>query len=183
MTPKALFSLKKPLNRNRQKGMSFIEVLIAMVVLVTGILGAVAMQATAKKGSMDALQRSVASALTQDILERMRSNNVAQLANYVGTHQALPSQVVSTCFTAGTTCLPAAMTVSDLAEWQQGMSGLIDGVGCIALNGITNQLTITISWQGRTTTQDGATNNGEDAADCGTANNNRRQVVLQAFVI
>jgi type IV pilus assembly protein PilV len=66
--------------------MSFIEVLIALVILVTGILGAVAMQATAKKGSLDALQRSIASALTQDILERMRSNDVNELNNYANTY-------------------------------------------------------------------------------------------------
>ena len=55
--------------------MTFIEVLIALVILIMGILGAVAMQATAKKGSFDAMQRSVASALAQDIIERMRGND------------------------------------------------------------------------------------------------------------
>ncbi|MFB1015737.1 MAG: hypothetical protein QMC51_08795 [Alteromonadaceae bacterium] len=44
------------------------------------------MQATAKKGSLDALQRSIASALTQDILERMRSNDVNELNNYANTY-------------------------------------------------------------------------------------------------
>ena len=63
-----------------QKGMTFIEVLVALLILVTGILGAVAMQATAKKGSFDAMQRSVASALAQDILERMRSNDSTALS-------------------------------------------------------------------------------------------------------
>ncbi len=185
MTPKALLSLKKPLkkalNRNKQKGMSFIEVLIAMVILVTGILGAVAMQATAKKGSMDALQRSVASALTQDILERMRSNNITELENYIGTHQATAPIKTTTCYTEATVCTPAALTVSDIAQWKQGLSGLIDGVGCIAV--ANNQVTIAISWQGRTATQDGASSNSSDAQDCGTSTKERRQVVLQSFVI
>ena len=67
---------QRPNNRSaKQKGMTFIEVLIALVIMVTGILGAVAMQATAKKGSFDAMQRSLASSLAQDIIERMRSNN------------------------------------------------------------------------------------------------------------
>ena len=59
--------------------MTFIEVLIALVILIMGILGAVAMQATAKKGSFDAMQRSVASALAQDIIERMRGNDATAL--------------------------------------------------------------------------------------------------------
>ena len=160
--------------------MSFIEVLIAMVILVTGILGAVAMQATAKKGSLDALQRSVASALAQDILERMRSNAVAQLGNYMGddgSYNALTPAAITTCYTAGTLCNAAALQVADTLQWQYGLSSLIDGVGCIAVSG--SQVTITVSWQGRTTTQDA----GEEDGGCGTANNNRRQVVLQAFVI
>ncbi|MCJ8320652.1 MAG: type IV pilus modification protein PilV [Colwellia sp.] len=177
MTPKALFSLK----RNRQKGMSFIEVLIAMVILVTGILGSVAMQATAKKGSLDALQRSMASALTQDILERMRSNDVVELGNYANTYAAIAPAEITACFTADTRCTPAQLRTEDLLQWQQGLSGLIDGVGCIAVN--ASQVTIIISWQGRTATQDGATSNGGDAVNCGDANNSRRQVVLQTFVI
>ena len=76
----------------RQNGMTFIEVIIAMVILVVGILGAVAMQASAKKGSFDAMQRSIASALAQDILERMRSNNAGALNLYNGLTfgQAIP---------------------------------------------------------------------------------------------
>ena len=71
--------------KTQQCGMTFIEVLIALVIMVTGILGAVAMQATAKKGSFDAMQRALASALAQDIIERMRSNDATTLANYAGT--------------------------------------------------------------------------------------------------
>jgi len=177
MTPKMLTDL----NRHHQKGMSFIEVLIALVILVTGILGAVAMQATAKKGSLDALQRSVASALSQDILERMRSNDINELNNYANTYGAITPATITACYTAGTLCNSTALRVEDTLQWQYGLSGLIDGVGCIAVN--NNQVTITISWQGRESTQDGATNNIDDAVGCGTADNKRRQVVLQAFII
>ena len=45
MTAKPLFSSK----RKKQSGMTFLEVLIALVILVTGILGAVALQVVAKK--------------------------------------------------------------------------------------------------------------------------------------
>jgi len=177
MRPKTLFSS----NRNHQKGMSFIEVLIALLILVTGILGAVAMQATAKKGSFDALQRSIASALTQDILERMRSNDVNELNNYANTYGAITPEAIMACFTAGTLCNSAALRAEDTLQWQYGLSGLIDGVGCIAVN--NNQVTITVSWQGRESTQDGATNNSEGATSCGVENDKRRQVILQAFII
>tara|TARA_B110000503_G_C7019638_1_gene359192 strand:- start:177 stop:710 length:534 start_codon:yes stop_codon:yes gene_type:complete len=177
MKPETLFHLKI----NHQKGMSFIEVLIALVILVTGILGAVAMQATAKKGSLDALQRSIASALTQDILERMRSNDVNELNNYANTYEAIAPAAITACFTSDTLCDPLALRVEDTLQWQHGLSELIDGVGCIAVN--NNQVTITISWQGRESTQDGSISNGEDAAGCGIENDMRRQVLLHAFII
>lgn len=178
MTPKALFSFK----RKQQKGMSFIEVLIAMVILVTGILGAVALQATAKKGSLDALQRSMASALTQDILERMRSNNITELANYVDSYEAVVPALITACYTPATSnCTTTEIREADTLQWQYSLSSLIDGVGCIAVN--NNQVTIVVSWQGRTITQDGASSNSDDAQGCGTESASRRQVVLQAFVI
>ena len=59
----------------KQQGMTLIEVLVALFVLVTGVLGAIALQTNAKQGSFDAMQRSLASALAQDIIERIRSNN------------------------------------------------------------------------------------------------------------
>jgi len=177
MTPKPLFSS----NRKQQTGMSFIEVLIAMFILVTGILGAVAMQATAKKGSLEALQRSLASALTQDILERMRSNDIAELVNYANTYEAVEPVAITRCYTAATSCSAAALRAEDLVQWQHGLFSLIDGIGCIAVVG--SQVTITISWQGRTSTQDGASSNTVAAQSCGDASARRRQVVLQSFVI
>lgn len=165
----------------QQNGMTFVEVLIAFVIMVTGILGAVAMQATAKKGSFDALQRSLASALTQDILERMRSNSVGVLGNYANTYAAIAPTAINQCFTAATLCTPAALSAADLIQWQEGLFGLIDGVGCIAV--VSNQVTITISWQGRTGTQDGASHNTVAAQGCGVGSTSRRQVVLQSFII
>ncbi len=68
--------------RNLQTGLTFVEVLIALFIIVTGILGAVAMQATAKQSSFDAMQRSLASSLAEDLIARMRATNPANLAGY-----------------------------------------------------------------------------------------------------
>lgn len=186
-------------NFDNQKGMTFIEVLIALVIMVAGILGAVAMQATAKKGSFDAMQRSLASALAQDMLERMRSNDPTPingiLNTYAGTYGAADPGVapVPACNTQGTLCNSAQMVATDLYQWTQllrganvtsggqNAGGLTNAIGCITEN--NNAVTVTVSWQGRTSTQDGAaaaafaTNVG-----CGTANDKRRQVHIQAFI-
>jgi len=179
----------------QQNGMTFIEVLIALVIIVTGILGAVAMQATAKQGSFDAMQRSLASSLAEDILSRMRANNPLTLAayagnNYGGGNYAKPGQ---RCVTSNAGCNAGAMLANDQYEWElalvggdvtiagQNAGGLIGALGCInvafnPLNG-ANTVTVVVSWQGRQEMTDVATE------ACGTAGTKRRQVVLQAFII
>lgn len=180
----------------KQQGMTFIEVLIALFILVTGILGAVALQASVKKGSFDAMQRSLASSLAQDMLERMRSNNAtlagSVLNNYAGTNYgsgALAAPSVR-CDAIGNICSPAQRVTNDLYEWEQALmgadvksaddgnvGGLNGARGCIAE--ANNAVTIAISWEGRTETSDGA---ADSSVKCGTGSNKRRQLVIEAFI-
>lgn len=181
--------------KNKQKGMTFIEVLVAMVILVTGILGAVAMQASAKKGSFDAMQRSLASALAQDIIERMRSNssNPNVLETYEGTYGAAANAVPALrCNTPATLCTSAQMVTNDIYEWElnllgadvvngaQNTGGLLGAIGCITHT--NNAVTVVISWQGREAIADGAANNSALARACGTSTNKRRQISVDAFI-
>ena len=177
---------------NRSNGMTFIEVLIALFILATGILGAVAMQTTAKKGSFDAMQRSLASALAQDIIERIRSNSAdnATLLLYQGdygtnTASNLPA---NRCNTAGANCTTAEIAANDIYEWNEllrgaeakinnkNAGGLAGAVGCLSVNG--QEVQVIISWQGRTKTSDGGTGNCGSTSD----NSSRRQLTMTAFV-
>ncbi len=178
---------------SHQLGLSLIEVLVALFIMVTGILGAVAMQASAKKGSFDAMQRSIASALAQDILERMRSNDATILESYEGTYgdgsQAVPAV---SCNLSTALCTPAQRVIYDRYQWEQNLigtniksgtsnvGGLIDPVACIQHT--NNNVIVVISWQGRELTADGAANNASFAQSCGTANKKRRQVVINGFI-
>jgi len=174
--------------KHNANGMTFIEVLIALFILVTGVLGAVAMQASAKKGSFDAMQRSLASALAQDIIERMRSNNATTLVSYVkadygATLDSLPSK---RCNTPAVLCTPAEMVVNDQYEWEvalmgadvksgtTNLGGLIGARGCI--EHAANAVTVVVSWQGRTSIQDSVKHS------CGSAGDKRRQVIVEAFI-
>lgn len=184
-----------------QKGMTLIEVLVALVILVTGILGAVAMQASAKKGSFDAMQRSVASSLAQDIIERMRSNDsdIITLESYQGVYGAVLNTLPATrCNSAAALCSSAQMAINDLYEWEvklmgadviaggKNAGGLVGATGCISHD--NNEVTVVVSWQGRVSTADGydADNNSAAAAtlanSCGTTGSKRRQVAVEAFV-
>ena len=181
-------------SRKNQNGMTFIEVLIALVILVTGILGAVALQVVAKKSSFDSMQRSIASSLAQDIVERMRGNNPNNIDLYgVGSPFGNGDAVALVdCSLLANNCNPAQMTFHDLFEWEQSLigtgtkngllnvGGLVDGVGCISIDG--NRVTIAVSWQGRIDLSDGGGSTTGDA-NCGTSGNKRRQVVINAFIL
>jgi type IV pilus assembly protein PilV len=85
------------------------------------------------------------------------------------------------------------MVATDLYQWTQllrganvtsdgqNVGGLINATGCVTEN--NNAVTVTVSWQGRTSTQDGAAAAAfaTDTA-CGTANDQRRQVHIKAFI-
>lgn len=177
--------------------MTLIEVMVALFILSTGILGAVAMQATAKKGSFDAMQRSMASTLTQNIIERMRGNNAALtspiLDLYNGDYGGSPlSAPTNRCNLPTALCTPAQLVANDLFEWEQSLigadsrfgtidvGGLNDVTGCI--NHANRTVTIAISWEGREETADGASDNTLFGQGCGSSTNKRRQIVVNAFI-
>ncbi len=179
--------------KNNQKGMTFLEVLIAVVILVTGILGAVALQAVAKKSSFDTMQRSLASSLAQDIIERMRGNNSNNINLYeVGSPFGGGAAVAPVdCTLATSNCSSENITFHDLFEWEQSIigagtnngvsdvGGLVNGVGCIDVDG--NNVTVVISWQGRTRLADGA--DSATGVACGATGDRARQVVVNAFIV
>lgn len=192
MTPK----VKKTHLKKHHKGMTFIEVLISLVILSTGIFGAVAMQASAKKGSFDAMQRSVASALAQDILERMRSNNSDNLFlnAYNGTDYGSAANGIpgNPCTAIDSNCTNAQMATADLYEWELNLlgadvtnsgvnnGGLAGALACI--QHVNNVVTVVISWEGREETSDGAASNSAFAQACGTGTTKRRQIVVDGFI-
>ncbi|GHG02481.1 hypothetical protein GCM10017161_34190 [Thalassotalea marina] len=169
--------------------MTFIEVLVALFLLIVGVLGAMAMQATVKKSSFDAMQRSLASALAQDMIERMRSNDPDSLATYARTDYgvALDALPANRCNTFASPCTAAQMAANDMYEWElaliganvvqggQNRGGLIGARGCVAH--ANNAIQVVVSWQGRQETVDAQKVNA-----CGTAGNKRRQVVVEAFI-
>lgn len=171
------------------QGMTFIEVLVALFLLIVGVLGAMAMQATVKKSSFDAMQRSLASALAQDMIERMRSNDPNSLATYARTDygDTLDAVPANRCNTLAAPCNAAQLATNDMYEWELALigadvvqgtknrGGLIGARGCVSH--ANNAIQVVVSWQGRQETVDAQKVNA-----CGTAGKKRRQVVVEAFV-
>ena len=118
-------------NRRTQAGSSLFEVMIAVLVLSTGMLGVAAMQSASLRNSQSALQRSNAIMYTYAIVDAMRANADSARAN--AYNLALPSTGCS---------VPAAgstLASQDLNYWLTSMRGnqamgtsACGGVACVA---------------------------------------------------
>lgn len=103
------------MNKQKSKGFSLIELLIALLVLGIGLLGILALQATSLQHNQSAYLESQAAFLANDILDRMRANKVN-----VATYKTdLTSSVSAPANCASTTCSPAQLVSWDLSQWKQ----------------------------------------------------------------
>ena len=60
-----------------QRGDTMIEVLVTIIIIAVGVLGAAALQVTTLKNLSSSHSASVAAILTEDFSERMRANSGA----------------------------------------------------------------------------------------------------------
>src|SRR4030065_2717121 len=73
--------------RHSMRGFTLLEVLVAIVVMSIGLLGLAGLMASSLKNSHSAYQRTQATWLAYDALDRMRANRQVALAG--GYHLAL----------------------------------------------------------------------------------------------
>ncbi len=120
-----------------QRGMTLIEVLVALVLISVGMLGIAALQMSSLKANKESYGRTQASVLAADILDRMRANQRGFLLNeYVVALNGTGN--------AGTT------SGDDLLAWQTAIDRMLpDGGGIIEVDAATKIVTITIQWTER----------------------------------
>lgn len=118
---------------NRQAGFSMIEVLVTLLVFTVGLLGLAALQLNALQGTSDSAQRSQATAVLQDLAERIRANPQAGAGNYAGNANcaALPAAMCADHIDPATgakvnaaNCTAAQMAVFDRWEAQCSYAAL-----------------------------------------------------------
>ncbi|MEH6650220.1 MAG: type IV pilus modification protein PilV [Motiliproteus sp.] len=159
-----------------QRGVSMLEVLIAMVLLITALIGATALQITGLQTNRSAYYRSQASVIAYNIADRIRINGRYALVdsdryNLDTSSAALPS--VSSCATSTNGCSEANLRNLDLLEWSEhfidvtgiGHDGsdyqpiLPAGIGTISVSGAT--VSIQVSWQELDWNVGGGSNKGD----------------------
>lgn len=167
-----------------------LEVMIAVLILAIGILGIAGLQVTSKRSSYEAIQRSTATMLIRDMIERMRANP-EQLDAYTNTGAGRtfsPSVVITTavtnCFGTGANCTAATIATYDLYEWERALTGITetdDAVGTNNIGGLASPtacitgvslatansgtVTIAIAWRGLVKFPDRTAAQGKNA--CG----------------
>lgn len=128
--------------KRHQTGTSLIEVLIALLILAIGLLGLAMLQGKSLRVNTDALIRSEATLLANEIIECMRLNPVgSEKGKYVVSGKPA---VCSTC-----TDTDGSLAANrDLIKWYEGQEKVLPSpTSSISLN--SGVYTITMTWSER----------------------------------
>lgn len=151
------------LHRNDQSGLSMIEVLVTIVILMVGLLGLAGLMTQGMRSEMESYQRVQALILLQDMMGRINTNRV-NAASYVANDIGI--------LTDGQPAACTAVAIGqsrDRCEWSNALKGaaeksgansigaMIGGRGCVsAVN--ANTYLVSVAWQGLGKTFSQATN-------------------------
>jgi type IV pilus assembly protein PilV len=150
--------------RKRQDGTSLIEVLVALVISMIGILGMIATQMQAYTANAESYQRANAELLLQDMVGRINDNR-RNAADYVAADIGVGP--LEDCEAA------ADLVQGDLCTWgnllrgatekvDQSMVGAMSGArGCIAALDARTYV-VSVVWEGTNASGAAATSCGKD---------------------
>ncbi|MES1191012.1 MAG: type IV pilus modification protein PilV [Steroidobacter sp.] len=100
------------------KGLSLVEILVTLVIISVGLLGAAALHLTSIKNGYDSSSRSRATWLANYIADRMRANESdAEQLNY------------NVAFSGPIAATANSTTTTDITEWKTQIKDLLGGNG------------------------------------------------------
>lgn len=191
-----------------QRGVSMLEVLIAILVLAIGVLAIIGLQLVSKAGNLDGAQHSVAAQASYDLLERMRANsNQSSLQQYIsltagglGSGSQGSTAPTPAC-SANASCTPLQLVRYDLWQWEQQIEsgseqvgtgstasktgGLISPRACITgpADGSSGAYTVVVVWRGSMPLPNNtAVTCGDGDAAYGAAGEYRRSITIAAYI-
>lgn len=157
-----------------QRGMSLVEVMVALLVLGVGVMGYAALQLRSVKMSEDTYSRSQAMAIAQDAIERVRGN-VDGLPNYYTTNwnADLPAADSRTSCTytnsiPATPCSAEDMVANDVFELRTTARTMLPA-GTIAVTACEQLSCVTVAWNETTTANCDPDDINGDNNDLGTS--------------
>jgi len=114
-----------------EAGIGLIEVLITLFILAIGLLGIAGTQFMSKRASYESVQRTTATFLANDIIERMRANSNV-LFNYVNGDTPWGGGTITTVPPVPAANNAIAIALYDLYEWEQAIDGVAEIAGTVA---------------------------------------------------
>lgn len=110
--------MRSPTTRRRQRGISLIESLVALLVAALGILGVVGVQMRTLADTQTGVRRAQAVRLIEDLGERMRvnPNALVSIASYASAFETSPT--VTSCASG---CDRDELAAYDVAIWKQAV--------------------------------------------------------------
>ncbi|WP_018869234.1 type IV pilus modification protein PilV [Thioalkalivibrio sp. ALgr3] len=128
----------------KSRGVTLIEVLVAVLVLSIGLIGLAALQANALQANHSSYMRSQATNLAYDIADRMRTNRQAALSGDYNTAFADHEGTGGAC--DPNLSLTGDLADQDLAQWKNAIACTLPaGQASVSRSGDT--FTITVRWQ------------------------------------
>ncbi|GIU08983.1 MULTISPECIES: type IV pilus modification protein PilV [unclassified Shewanella] len=181
----------------REKGLSLIEVLVALVILTVGLVGVFNLHVISKRSSFESFQQTQAAYLANDIVSRIKLNR-SQLTSYSGSYNGALSHSGKSCDVAAgepvETCNTFETRLWDLYQWDQqivGSSELVAGKNVGGLDNATacidakasGEVTVVLSWRGMNKVLKGGNQPAFVRSCGGNKNDNRRRVYFINTVI
>lgn len=149
---------------SRQKGFSLVEVLVALLLLAVGALGFVAMTVSSSKLTGVAFARVQATALAEDLIERININYPGVATPYYVSTYTTPPSTYDTACESSTDCINKGqdMAAYDLSQVEYEANQLLPQglVGVLLPAAGNNHVQVLVSWGGTTPTV------GTGANDC-----------------
>jgi len=127
------------ITKNRSRGFSLLEVLIALLIFSFGLMGLAALQSFSVKNNQSSSLRSQATVLAYQIIDNMRANRPAAQTGHYFTEYT-----TTDCETTDPTGADTADT--DLQVWRNNLAcSLPGGVGAVHFLGV-NRVDVLIRW-------------------------------------
>ena len=125
--------LRHPIHRQArrqgQQGFTLLEILVAVLIMAIGVLGVIMLEGLALKNNHSAYQRTQATLLSYDLMDRIRANRAM-----VDDYDATPISTASNSFVK-----------ADLAEWEARLLKVLP-TASHARSISDDKFTVSISW-------------------------------------